>query len=73
MTEFGCGAFRSDLMYAGLKVAKAWTMLHDVDTVKHLNTEAIMQLHRDAGYSEDAVQDAGNKWYNMRLDKGLEP
>ena len=60
-------------MFAGLKIAKAWEMLHDPEIVKHMNTEGYMSLHRDAGYSEDEVQRAGNAWANMRLDKGLEP
>lgn len=46
-------------------------MLHDPDAVKHLDTEAIMRLHRDAGYSEEEVQRAGNAWCNARLDRGL--
>lgn len=72
MSEFGSGAFREELLFAGLKTAQAWEMLHDGEVVKHLKTEAYMQLCRDAGYSEDAVQKAGNSWANKRLDGGLE-
>ena len=60
-------------MYRGLKGAKAWAMLHDPEIVKHLDTAAYMSLYRDAGYSEDEVQKAGNAWANMRLDSGLSP
>lgn len=73
MTEFGSGEFRLNLMYSGLKLAKAWAMLHDPEVVKHLDTAAYMSLHRDAGYSEDSVQKAGNMWANRRMDAGLEP
>lgn len=48
-------------------------MLQDPQVVKHLNTAAYMQLHRDAGYNEADVQKAGNAWANSRLDAGLEP
>lgn len=48
-------------------------MLHNPEVVKHLNTEAFMNLYRDAGYAEIDVQKAGNTWANNRLDAGLEP
>lgn len=48
-------------------------MLHNPEVVKHLYSEAYMQLHRDAGYGEADVQRAGNAWANSRLDAGLEP
>lgn len=60
-------------MFAGTKTAKAWAMLHDPTVAKNLKTEAYMNLCRDAGYREDAVQKAGTQWANMRLDRGLEP
>lgn len=60
-------------MYSGLKLARAWDMVHDPEVVKHLNTASYMALHRDAGYSEADVQSAGNAWANQRLDVGLEP
>lgn len=71
MTEFGDGEFRRDLLYRGLKLARAWSMLHDPEVVKHMDTEAYMALHRDAGYSEAEVQRAGTLWANKRLDAGL--
>lgn len=61
------------LMYSGIKLARAWDMLHDPEVVKHLNSGAYMALHRDAGYSEEDAQKAGNMWANKRLDAGLEP
>lgn len=60
-------------MYSGLKLARAWAMLHDPGVVKHLDSEAYMALHRDAGYSETEAQKAGTAWANSRLDRGLEP
>lgn len=47
-------------------------MLHSTE-IGHLNTEQYMQLCRDAGYGEDAVQKAGTQWCNQRLDQNLEP
>jgi hypothetical protein len=47
-------------------------MLSDPKVVGNLKSEAYMDLCRDAGYSEDAVQKAGNMWANKRLDAGLE-
>lgn len=73
MSEFGAGEFRKNLLFEGLKLARAWAMLHDPEVVKHLNTVAYMSLCRDAGYSEAEVQNAGNAWANSRLDAGLEP
>lgn len=60
-------------MFRGLKIAKAWDMLHNPEVVKHMNTASYMALHRDAGYAEADVQRAGNAWANARLDAGLEP
>lgn len=73
MSEVGAGEFRRQLLYSGVKLARAWDMLHDHEVVKHLNAAAYMQLHRDAGYCEADVQRAGNIWANKRLDAGLEP
>lgn len=73
MNEFGTGAFREELSFAGLQVAKAWEMLHDPKVSGNLKTEQYMQLCRDAGYGEDAVQKAGTAWMNKRLDLDLEP
>ena len=73
MTEFGDGAFRDELLMVGLKIAKAWDMLHDPKVTGNMKTVPYMQLCRDAGYGEDAVQKAGNEWANMRLDRNLEP
>jgi hypothetical protein len=61
------------LLFAGLNVAKAWAMLHDPEVTRTLKTDAYMQLCRDAGYHEDAVQKAGTAWANKRLDAELEP
>ena len=58
-------------MFAGLNIAKAWEMLHDPTVCGKLNTEAYMNLCRDAGYGEDAVQKAGTAWKNKRLDANL--
>lgn len=61
-------------MSAGLKIAKAWDTLHSLElTVDRINTAGYMQLCKDAGYSEDAVQRAGNGWMNARLDRKLSP
>jgi len=60
-------------MFAGLKIAKAWSMLHDPQVVGNLDSKVYMELYRDAGYSEEQVQYAGNSWANMRIDRGLEP
>lgn len=73
MTEFGRGAFFEELAFAGLKVAKAWDMLHDPEVTKHMKSADYMNLCRDAGYAEEEVQRAGNQWANMRLDRDLEP
>ncbi len=54
-------------------MAKAWEMLHDPTVCGKLDTKSYMQLCRDAGYGEDAVQKAGTAWMNKRLDGGLEP
>lgn len=72
MSEFGNGTFREELLFGGLQTFKAWEMLNS-NGVGSLNTESYMQLCRDAGYSEDAVQKAGTAWANRRLDKNLEP
>lgn len=71
MTEFGEGAFREELLFDGLSVAKAWDMLHDPKIVGKMNAEAYMNLCRDAGYSEYAVQKAGTAWQNKILDAKL--
>lgn len=72
MSVYRRGAFYQELSFAGLGRAKAWEMLHDPKITGQLNTESYMQLCRDAGYSENAVQKAGNRWANKRLDAGLE-
>jgi hypothetical protein len=73
VSDLGSGAFRDELLFAGLQTAKAWEMLHDPKVTGHLKTDDYMQLCRDAGYGEDAVQKAGTAWANKRLDAKLEP
>lgn len=72
MSEFGSGAFRENLLFAGLQIAKAWEMLNS-GTIGHLDTKAYMQLCRAAGLSEEVVQKAGTDWANRRLDAGAKP
>ncbi len=43
-------------------------MLHDPSVVRKLDPNSYMQLHRDAGYTEEEVQKAGNAWANRALD-----
>lgn len=71
MTEFGAGAFREELLFSGLTVKKAWEMLHEPTICGKLDTAGYMQLCRDAGYGEDAVQKAGTAWRNKRMDANL--
>ncbi len=72
MSEFGRGKFFEELQFAGLTVSQAWDMLHDPVVCGKLDTKSYMQLCRDAGYPEAAVQKAGTAWANKRLDNGLE-
>jgi len=67
VTEFGRGAFWEELLFAGLRIAKAWEMLNG-GKIGHLNAEQYMHLCRDAGYEEVAVQKAGTAWANKILD-----
>lgn len=48
-------------------------MLHDPTVCGNLPTESYMNLCRQAGYGEDAVQQAATEWANKRLDAGLAP
>jgi hypothetical protein len=73
VSEVGDGEFRRELVFRGLKLARAWDMLHDPQVVKQLNTVNYMNLCRDAGYTEAEVQKAGNVWANSRMDAGMAP
>jgi hypothetical protein len=71
VTEYGAGTFREELAFAGLKIVQAWELLNG-GQIGHLEAEAYMNLCRDAGYGEDAVQKAGTAWANRKLDAKLQ-
>lgn len=71
MNEFRRGAFFRELSLAGLRIAKAWEMLHQPEITRNMDTLSYVELCKDAGYSDEAAQRAGTRWANMRLDRGL--
>ena len=73
MNEFGSGAFREELLFAGLRIVNAWRMLNTPSIVGKLKSKEYQELCLDSGMSKEAAEKAANDWANKRLDANLEP
>jgi hypothetical protein len=56
-----------------LTQAKAWERLHDASYCGVLNAEELLELAKEAGYSEDEAQKMATIRANARMDKDLPP
>ncbi len=63
--------FEEDVLFLALGQARAWTWLHDPQASGHLNAEQILELCKDAGFSEEAAQKAATRRGYERMKREL--
>jgi hypothetical protein len=65
--------FTEDVLFGALRTVKAWQMVNDPKVSWELDSEGLLMLCKDAGYSEASAQKAATDRANARMDRGLMP
>lgn len=63
--------FEADVVFDLAQNVQAWRALHDPEIGGRMGADEVLQLCKDAGYSEQAAQAAAKTRAEQRLDQGL--
>ncbi len=61
------------MLFDALEAVTAWRVLHDPKASGEMDADGILELCKQAGYSEEASQKAAEARANARMDRDLPP
>ncbi len=61
------------VLWDGMIQARAWDRLHTPNDSGTLDSEGLLNLAKEAGFTEEAAQKAATARANARMDQNLKP